>query len=392
MPSLPPDFVALRQSPNNINPSQAGVTGTNVSSPGTTNGSSVTALQNTNNATAGQNAIQSTISQGLSDAGFTASQVRSITQGLVPSAVTNNTTLPAAVPGESSAPAPTTSESSPAEVSDAKKDAMGEGGGGGLAFPSEITTAASMAHLKIEFWEVNREDAQSPGSKSPVQTIYLPLPENFQTDFNVSFDTVDTGATGVVANQLKSVANSFKENGMSVEAANKALAGIGKGAVDMATRAGYAALDSAESSLGGLVGGAAGASGFIQKALGAVPNPHPSVFFKGLPLRQFQFAWKLVPLDAGDAANLKEMLKVIKKNILPSKSGGTLTYPKLAKPEVVGKGAGRYDKYQPCFVESMSINYSGEGTSAFFKDGAPVSVFLTMQFRESELFTSGDVS
>jgi hypothetical protein len=265
-----------------------------------------------------------------------------------------------------------------------------------VSFPEAIASAAK-AYIHLNFEAVKRDDAQTAASKSPIKDVYLPLPENFQSDFNVTYDTVDTGATGAIASQLGAVTENAKraalargENQADVgDIVAESLKGAFKGGVDVATRTGYGLIDSAESTLGGLVGGAAGASGFIQKALGQIPNPHPSVFFKGLPLRQFQFAWKLVPLTSDDADNLKTILREIKLHILPDLDGSQLVYPHLCKITV--KGTDRYDQYQPCFVENMSINYSGEGTSAFFKDGAPVSVFLTMQFRESEMYLARDV-
>ena len=392
MPQLPVEVSAQRESPTNINPAQAGVTGTNASSPGSTNGSNVTSLQNTNNTISGTNALQSTIGASLEAAGFTPSQVQYITNAVVGPAAGDKASLDskATTPADPAVSAPKQSETSPAEESAAKKAAMGEGSGSSVAFPGTIATAAK-AYIHLNFEAVYRGDAQTAASKSPIKDVYLPLPENFQSDFNVTYDTVDTGATGAIASQLGSVTENAKraalargENQADVgDIVAESLKGAFKAGADVGTRTGYGLIDSAESTLGGLVGGAAGASGFIQKALGQIPNPHPSVFFKGLPLRQFQFAWKLVPLTSKDADNLKKILRVIKFHILPNLNGSQLVYPHLCKITV--KGTDRYDQYQPCFVENMSINYSGEGTSAFFKDGAPVSVFLTMQFRESEM-------
>ena len=392
MPQLPVEVSAQRESPTNINPAQAGVTGTNASSPGSTNGSNVTSLQNTNNTISGTNALQSTIGASLEAAGFTAGQVQSMTNAVVGPAAGDKASLDskATTPADPAVSAPKQSETSPAEESAAKKEAMGEGSGKSVAFPGSIETAAK-AYIHLHFEAVKREDAQTAGTKSLAKDVYLPLPENFQSDFNVTYDTVDTGATGAIASQLGAVTENARKAALA-RGANEASAkdvlaeitsALGKSGVDVATRTGYGLIDSTESSLGGLVGGAAGASGFIQKALGQIPNPHPSVFFKGLPLRQFQFAWKLVPLTSDDSNNLKTILRTIKKHILPGLDGSQLVYPHLCKITV--KGTDRYDQYQPCFVENMSINYSGEGTSAFFKDGAPVSVFLTMQFRESEM-------
>jgi len=42
--------------------------------------------------------------------------------------------------------------------------------------------------------------------------------------------------------------------------------------------------------------------------------------------------------------------------------------------------------YKKSMLSSLSINYSGEGTSAFFVDGNPVSIELTLGLQEAELY------
>ena len=42
-------------------------------------------------------------------------------------------------------------------------------------------------------------------------------------------------------------------------------------------------------------------------------------------------------------------------------------------------------------VKTFSVNYTAEGTSAFFVDGAPVAINLILTFQEMENMTSEDV-
>lgn len=377
-------------SPNNINPGLTGVTGVNVSAPNATNGSSINNLTNINNTQSGSLAIQSYISSLYDSAGLTSKNSTALTNQTISPAANNKTPLSAETTSNDRPTLSTikVSTRSPVEVSDERRDKMGEGAGTSSSFPSTLQTAAH-TYMKLQFEIYKRADARTAGNKSLTEAFYLPLPENLQVDFNVSYDTVDTGATGVIKSQIQSAAATIGSDAGAAAAVAGIATNLAKGAANMGERSAYAAIDSAESIAGGLVGGAAGASGEIQKALQQIPNPHPSVFFKGLPLRAFQFVWKLVPLQQEDAINLKDILDRIKKNILPelSGSGNSLTYPNMLQITFEGKGSDRYTKYLPCFVENMSINYTGEGTSAFFVDGAPVSILLTMQLRESELFT-----
>tara|TARA_B110000858_G_scaffold55185_1_gene64148 strand:- start:7341 stop:8501 length:1161 start_codon:yes stop_codon:yes gene_type:complete len=375
---------SLQQGSDNVNVAGSGVTGVNLFSPNSTNGSSVTALKNTNNTVSGLNAIQSTISKGLSDAGFTAAQITSFTSDVVSPSVNNKSSLAdnVNVPADSSGPGVRSSKTDPATEAKKTADAQGEGSGGGMSFPNTLQSAPG-AHtfLKLQFEQLNRSSAQAEGSLSLSTELYFPLPENFQQDINVSFDTTDTGATGTIKEQLQEQAAGFDGTGASVSTGD-VLEATAKGLSGASGRAAFSALDS---------GPLPAAGSEIQKAMGQIYNPHPSVFFKGLPMRQYSFLWKLVPIEAADAANLKKMIDVIKKNILPDLAGDFLTYPNLLQISVEGKGKGRYGVFKKMFVEAFSVNYTGEGTSAFFDDGAPVSIIMSMQLRESEMFTRGDV-
>ena len=377
---------SLQQGSDNVNVAGSGVTGVNLFSPNSTNGSSVTALKNTNNTVSGLNAIQSTISKGLSDAGFTAAQITSFTSDVVSPSVNNKSSLAdnVNVPADSSGPGVRSSKTDPATEAKKTADAQGEGSGGGMSFPNTLQSAPG-AHtfLKLQFEQLNRASAQAAGSLSLSTELYFPLPENFQQDINVSFDTTDTGATGTIKEQLQEQAAGFDNNAVNGGiATGDVLEATAKGLSGASGRAAFSALDS---------GPLPAAGSEIQKAMGQIYNPHPSVFFKGLPMRQYSFLWKLVPIEKTDAANLKKMIDVIKKNILPDLAGDFLTYPNLLQISVEGKGAGRYGVFKKMFVEAFSVNYTGEGTSAFFDDGAPVSIIMSMQLRESEMFTRQDV-
>jgi len=68
-----------------------------------------------------------------------------------------------------------------------------------------------------------------------------------------------------------------------------------------------------------------------------------------------------------------------------------LKYPDLVMPSIQGKGADEMGNFKRCMVNSFSVNYTAEGTSAFFHDGKPVSIVINMSLTEFEQFTSEDV-
>jgi len=127
--------------------------------------------------------------------------------------------------------------------------------------------------------------------------------------------------------------------------------------------------------------------GIAGQMAGTIPNPHPSVFFKGLDLREFDWSWKFVPRSAEEAAVLDKVLRYIKEKILPVNANTFIDYPHLVQPVVMPED-GLWGKFKKCAVKNFSINFSDEGTSAFFQNGKPVSIRCNMRIQEVEMFVS----
>ena len=132
------------------------------------------------------------------------------------------------------------------------------------------------------------------------------------------------------------------------------------------------------------------ADGLVSATTGLVPNPHPTAFFQGIPLRRFSWQWKFVPRSEQEASQLKEILALIKERILPEEQGGFLKSPDYVQPLVEPNNKLEI-KFKKSMITQFTINYSGEGTSAFFVDGSPVSIICGMEFTEMELFLRNDI-
>jgi hypothetical protein len=261
----------------------------------------------------------------------------------------------------------------------------------GLRFPADID-AESPLYLQLLFSEYIRSDPQAPGSLSPNTPIYLPAPDNLAQEFSVIYDQRDTGIMGEfiksqTGGQLVGAARTFLSGGgtenftstlksavQDNEQVSEALKSIGQRGI-------YAGINSSNEELGGLA----------SQISGEIPNPHPTVFFKGMNLRAFQFNWRLIPRSPEEAAALYLIIREIKKKSLPEKTGTILKYPHFVDIKFLGSAAPVIGNYKRCLISAVNINYSGEGTSAFFKDGMPVSTLLNITFQEVENFTSQDV-
>ena len=264
------------------------------------------------------------------------------------------------------------------KIEDKKISSLGLGGGA-LTFPNGLSENAH-AFMKLNFYEYKRPDKFKAGGIDPTLSINLPLPENFTQEFQVDYQSKDIESFGqaIAEGKAGDVIRTIESN---MEAERSFLQGVSAtsiagGAVEVAGYAGRRALLSANESIGGLVG----------QTIGAIPNPHPSVFLNGVQLRQYTLAWKLVPRSEDEAAIIRKILKAIKDKALPKKSAAYLTYPNLIEPVVISALDDIGHDYKKSLMGGMTINYSAEGTSAFFYDGHPVSIELTLNMQEVELY------
>jgi hypothetical protein len=271
---------------------------------------------------------------------------------------------------------------------------------GGLQFPLDLKEVAN-SYMCLQFSIYDRESPQTIGKITPGTTpIYLPFPENLSQAFGIVYSQRDTGyATAIlesniggvtfsgIKNLIESGGNQEKIAAELINMKEKFLkvkkSDFVNDLAEIGFRAGNYLLSSADESIGGLT----------QQAFGQIPNPHPTVFFKGLQLRSFPLNWRLVPKSSDEAVKLKEILDEIKRNCLPKKNAvlDSLRYPNFVEIIPVGAAADKIGKYKRTLVSSITINYTPEGTSAWFHDGYPVAIQLAMEFQEVENFTSEDV-
>lgn len=255
---------------------------------------------------------------------------------------------------------------------------------GGIEYPPDLTSN-SKAHIELDFYKYTRGAPFGRGSTSKSLTICLPIPENLTISHNVRYEERDTGALGELAQagsaavQRAADLAAGNESAGMLEMLGAATDGLGSDLAKSAGSFAYTKLMETEPELGGLA----------SQLTGTIPNPHPTIFFKGLDLRQFEWSWHFVPRSQAEAAQLSAVLKLMKFFILPANGGTFLEYPHLVHPRVFPEGQS-WGKFKKAGVKAFNINFTGEGTSAFFVNGDPVSVRCSMTFQEIEAFFSGD--
>lgn len=136
----------------------------------------------------------------------------------------------------------------------------------------------------------------------------------------------------------------------------------------------------------------AGAAGL--QLLGLAENPFLTVVFTGPQFKTHRFRWLLAPKNEQESTALTKIVNVFKKGAHPEvvKGIGAFKYPQVLhiaiKPD---EAAANMNKFKPCVIESIDVNYSPSGQPSFFRGtSAPTMVELSLQLKEIEIWTQDD--
>ena len=76
-------------------------------------------------------------------------------------------------------------------------------------------------------------------------------------------------------------------------------------------------------------------------------------------------------------------MRAFKKNMAPKgKATNFLKTPNIFQISYIGKASEYLNRFKVCALQNVTINYTGDGTFATYKDGAPISSSMTLQFQE----------
>lgn len=128
----------------------------------------------------------------------------------------------------------------------------------------------------------------------------------------------------------------------------------------------------------------------LQSAAGIVRNPHTALLFQNVRLRTFTFNWQLSPRSEQQSRNLDAIIRTIKGAMHPNLAfnGFALDYPDLFTVNFNNNKEGivRVDQ---SFLEDFSVNPTPNG-HAYYKNGYPVEVLMSMTFKEIAIKTAED--
>ena len=151
---------------------------------------------------------------------------------------------------------------------------------------------------------------------------------------------------------------------------------------------------------GALVGAVAGQvrkSGIGQQAqlqLGVVRNPRLEMLFRAPALRQLSLTWKFMPSNASESAVVEGLIKKIRMHAHPELSGAgfNFSFTDVFKIDFITKGGGKAKMipFSHAYCTAISVNYGSSGP-AFFGDGSPAEIDLTINLQETKVLSRGDI-
>ena len=230
------------------------------------------------------------------------------------------------------------------------------------------------------------------------ESIVLPLPMQLNDATNIEASSADAGLANIVnalGNPLSQGESLTADARYYADFIQKTALAVG-GSLATSDKLGLKAL-------GGLIGAGGVAAGIGTGTTGsllsgAAINPYETMEFKGVKLKTHSFTWRLSPSSKEDSDAIKDIVKTIKMNILPSYIAVTgvgsahnlLKYPKLALVSFLGIDQEYYYKLKPAMITSFNVRYNGGEQLNVFKGGKPVVVELAMELTEVNIHTSAD--
>ena len=132
------------------------------------------------------------------------------------------------------------------------------------------------------------------------------------------------------------------------------------------------------------------ANQLLARSNGEIINPNLEILFSDVTLRSFAFKYKLTPRNKNEAEQVKLIIRAFKRNMAPQAIGSDgasdffLRSPNVFKLRYRSgnKNHPFLNRFKQCFLTDMQTRYTGEGTYSTYDDGTPVSMELSLSFKE----------
>ncbi len=225
--------------------------------------------------------------------------------------------------------------------------------------------------------------------QKPKQTIQLPIPSNIGDTNQVNWG--DDSFNPLAAFGAEQIGNTL-QSGNLIKGLADAYSNTVNTAKETLTKGGGQDLISKyfQSQLVNTLGANTTPEGLLSRASGSVLNPNLELLFSGVNLRSFAFDFDFAPRDEKESNVVKEIIRIFKQSMAPktgSNTDGAGLFIEAPNVFLLKYKSGNQDhpylnKFKPCALTSMGMNYTGSGSYATYADKTPVHMKLSLSFTE----------
>ena len=220
---------------------------------------------------------------------------------------------------------------------------------------------------------VAQTDFDSETKVVPADEIYLYMPIGMSFNDGLTFDQVQ------LSNLVSAGQGAVDSNNSAGGAVGEAIVDYGRGLISDAA------------SQGGTTGGIAAQT---IKNQGFIRNPRTELLFKGPAIRQFSMTFKLMPSSGKESNEIENIIRTIRSHAYPTlgQNGSTFNFPDTFTIEFLSINGSslRMMKIADAYCTAVATNFNPT-SPAFFDDGSPSEVDLSLTFQETKVITRRDV-
>lgn len=277
-----------------------------------------------------------------------------------------------------------------------------------LKYPLDLGSNSNEYKHYIQFKTLAERVTSSTPAIGRVCMLYLP-PDAVKTSYAQSYADADLGQAGGAINRAKNVEKlAMAVQGGTAENILSAVSSVGGGNLPSLIKA---TVGAAVTETAGAV--SAGATAALTNRIGAVINNHKALIYQGPGgFRTFTYNFTMIPESEQEADEIKEIVEFFKISMHPdtgnfgytgggpneqfgfqgsqtTNSSMLFSYPDEFQISMHSNGSvnEKLFKIDKCFLESFSVDYSTQGSTAFFDSGDPVTTTISMQFKETTIMT-----
>jgi hypothetical protein len=231
---------------------------------------------------------------------------------------------------------------------------------------------------------------ETNSNQKALSTIQLPMPANIGDTNQVNWGG-DDSLNPLAGQGAEAISNIIKggDFGGGIIDNVKSLLGVGNAVL---TQGGGqdAVVSTYTSKLINVFGANTSPASLLSRATGQVLNPNLELLFNGVNLRSFTFDFDFAPRNVEESNVVKQIIRIFKQSMAPktgSNTEGAGLFIQAPNVFLLKYKTGSLDhpylnKFKPCALTSMGMNYTGSGSYTTYADKTPVHMKLNLGFTE----------